>query len=159
MQVFLFAQITLNQTWVEYGKKKKPKPSYLHYRTLFLRVCCDQALHRALVSQMVTLQPSSAFAAPRRCRLGQGQKTPSCPQIKNQPYDLTKVVVFSKAFISLVQAKPNRFVRVIGHWNAPLIAMPVFGPYHLYAKLFHELIGFLFFCKYCFTELSFRKAK
>lgn len=111
--------------------------------TAFVSICCPK------------------LCAIRGCHLGQGQKTPSCPQIKNKPYDLTKVVVavFSKAFISLIQAKPNRFVRVIGHWNAPLMAMPAFGPYHLYAKLFHECIGFVFFSKSCFVELSFRKAK
>lgn len=95
------------------------------------------------------------LCAVRGCHLGQGQKTPSCPQIKNKPYDLTKVVVA----VFSIQAKPNRFVRVIGRWNAPLMAMPAFGPYHLSAKLFHEWIGFAFFSKSCFVELSFWKAK
>lgn len=53
----------LNQKRVEYGKKKNQT---LLFALLYInmRVCCDQALHKALVSKMITLQPSSVFAAP-----------------------------------------------------------------------------------------------
>lgn len=155
---------TLNQTWVEYGKKNKQTflfaLLYINYESVLWPSSAQSFgfLGGHLIAFVSISCPK--LCAVRGCHLGEGQKTPSCPQIKNKPYDFTKVVaVFSKAFVLLIQAKPNRFVRVIGPWNAPLMAMPAFGPYHLYAKLFHEWIGFAFFSKSCFIELSFQKAK
>lgn len=110
---------------------------------------CNEALHKALIFHMhFSICCPQTLHCQRHMPFRVGTEDMDLPmdRIKANVWVSPKVFK-SKAFISLAQAKPNRFVRVVGHCNAPLRAIPAFAHYHLSAKAFHESKRFMFSIK------------